>query len=74
MIYRVKSHANGPKWACLPSFLKNIAWRHGAEIKIEVDEHWITETVRFDITSGVEEKIDACIEDINTGLKEFNEK
>lgn len=46
---RYKSIIKAPRWAKTADFIKNAAWMHDLECKVDVTKHLIRETVRFEV-------------------------
>lgn len=39
-----------PRWAGVPSALRDIAFMEGVDLKLDIDKGWVRETVRFSVT------------------------
>lgn len=68
-----RDHINGPRWANLPTAIKNACWELGLNVKIEIDKGWIRETVRFSI-EGSKDELEALREAFARGVSEYNER
>lgn len=66
----VRSWVEAPKFANVPTFLKNLAWQLGINIEIEVDKGWLRETVRFKV-EGEEAKVKKFISVFNQAAEEY---
>ncbi len=66
----VHSWVEAPKFANVPTFLKNLAWQLGVNIEIEVDKGWLRETVRFKV-EGDEEKVKKFASIFNKAAEEY---
>ena len=66
----VRSWVEAPKFANVPTFLKNLAWQLGIDIEIEVDKGWLRETVRFKV-EGDEMKVKKFISVFNQAAEEY---
>jgi hypothetical protein len=66
----VRSWVEAPKFANVPTFLKNLAWQLGLNIEIEVDKGWLRETVRFKI-EGEEAKVKKFTFVFNQAAEEY---
>ena len=51
--YKLSSHAIAPRWANLPSFLKDLAHYEGDNVKLsmEVEKGWVFDKIRFTFES-----------------------
>ena len=66
----VRSWVEAPKFANVPTFLKNLAWQLGINIEIEVEKGWLRETVRFKV-EGEETKVKKFISVFNQAAEEY---
>lgn len=66
----VRSWIEAPKFANVPTFLKNLAWQLGLDIEIEVDKGWLRETVRFKV-EGEEDKLRKFKVVLDESLQEY---
>lgn len=60
-----------PRFASLPSLIRELAWMLNLELKIEVDKHFITENVRFSVT-GEDPVIDMFSRKLHESIAEYN--
>ena len=67
----LKSYVEGPKWADFPGFLKKICFGNDLKLEMDIDKHWISETVYFKIT-GPESMLIAVEKIINETIKDYN--
>jgi hypothetical protein len=65
-----RSWVEAPKFANVPTFLKNLAWQLGLNIEIEVDKGFFRETVRFKV-EGDEDKVRKFASVFNEAAKEY---
>jgi len=69
----VRSYIEGPRWAGLPGFFKQIEFTYpDIKVTVEVDKGWIRETVYFTLESDNVELLNRVTESINESLKEYN--
>jgi hypothetical protein len=66
----VRSWVEAPKFANVPTFLKNLAWQLGINIEIEVEKGWFRETVRFKV-EGEETKVKKFFSVFNQAAEEY---
>lgn len=66
----VRSWVEAPKFANVPTFLKNLAWQLDLNIDIEVDKGFFRETVRFKV-EGDEEKVRKFASVFNKAAEEY---
>ena len=71
MVKTIRTFVEAPKWAKLPSFIKNVCWSLGLDYKVEVDKGWISENIRF-MVSGEEEKVNQFIKALNDAALSWN--
>ena len=60
MIYR--SSISGPRWSGFQSALK---------LKMEVDKHWLTEDIRWEVT-GPEAAVKRFVAGVSESIRDFN--
>lgn len=63
--------ACGPRWAKFPSYLRDVAWMSGMNIKIEVEKGWIMESVRFEV-KGTHSEMEWFARQLDSSIKEYN--
>jgi len=71
MVKTIRTVVEAPKWAKLPSFIKNVCWFLGLDCKVEVDKGWISENIRF-MVSGEEGKVAQFIKAYNDATYKWN--
>lgn len=62
-----------PRWAKVPSFLRDQAWTLGLKIEVEVDKGWIRENVRFRV-EGDAEKVKEFAARLEQAGNEYNSR
>lgn len=68
---RIRSSIEAPRWAKLPTFLRELAWRLDCEIEVQSEKGWIRETVMFEVR-GTEEKLVAFKQNLEKATAEYN--
>ena len=68
---RFSSVCEAPRWANVPSFLRDQAWNLGLKIEVEVDKGWIRERVRFRI-EGEPEKVNEFLSRFKEAGEQYN--
>ena len=48
----IKTTCEGPRWACIPEFIKNLAFELDLKCDIDVDKGWIRENIRFKVSGA----------------------
>jgi len=66
----MRSCVEAPKFAYVPTFLKNTAWQLGLKIEIEVDKGWLRETIRFKV-EGDENKLKTFKINLEKAIQEY---
>jgi len=69
----IKSWVEGPKFAGIPSFLRKLAFELDVDIKIDVDKHFIRETVYFKV-EGAESKLRIFKDTFDKSLSEHQSR
>ena len=64
--------SSAPRWAKLPTFLRNQAWALHLELTLEVEKHWLSETIRGRVT-GNQADIERFMEIYNKSVDAYNE-
>lgn len=60
-----------PRWARFPTALRDMCYAHNLTLDIQVEKHWLSETVRYTIT-GPDHKVKAMKKAINKTIREYN--
>lgn len=68
----LKSYVEAPRWAKFPDFLKNYCFIKGLELELDIDKHFIRETIRFKI-SGSESELQRVKKVIEESIEEYNQ-
>ena len=71
--YTFKSYIDAPKWARVPSFLREACFKHDFECKIEEENGWIRQRVYFTIVFPSRGVAIPFLETILKILEESNE-
>ena len=61
----------GPRWAHMESYLRDLAWRLDLEIKVEIEKHLITESGRCSVT-GDKSQTQRFIRTANAAIADYN--
>lgn len=69
-VYR--SYIQGPRWAGLPTFIKNAAFMNSLSVQIDIDKGFLRETVRFEIEGPID-RINAFKAAIQAAIQDYQE-
>lgn len=65
-----KSYIEGPRWACIPTYLRKLAIIVDVEIDVNVDKGFLRETVFYEVT-GTESKLQKFKKIFAQSIKEY---
>ncbi len=71
--FSFKGVVEAPRFARFPTFLRDMCFQEGLDLRIEVEKHWVRETVRYEV-SGPRMTAIRCMALIEAGLDEWNER
>lgn len=69
----LKGSITAPRWTGTQRFLKEICFITGAELNLDVDKGWLTETCFYTI-KGTPQTLDIIRTQIQDAIDEYNDK
>lgn len=63
----------GPRWAKLPSFIRDECFRRGLDLTIDVEKGWIRESARIEV-KGDKANLDGFKSDLYAAMDNYNRK
>ena len=70
-VIRYRGKVSGPRWAGLPSAIREGAMRCGLEVVINTEKGWICEDVFFEV-SGEEPRVNRFERTLRACIKDWN--
>lgn len=66
-----KSVIEGPRWAGIPRYIKNLCHIMDLKLDMEVDKRWLCETVRYNVEGSLE-KVNEFNSQLESDLTDYN--